>query len=95
MRDSNPPHPRCKRGRTTTEAIAGSGLTETPPAVCTRVCTSQAENAHAAALIDPDLAAVFEVWPTLPEVTRRKVLAMGKGSDGKGTQWGPPAPAKS
>jgi len=47
MADSNGRHPRCKRGSTTTEAVADSGLAETPPAVCTRVCTSEAENEHA------------------------------------------------
>ena len=47
MTDSNRRHPRCKRGATTSEVVGKSALTQTPSPVCTRVCTSEPENAHA------------------------------------------------
>ncbi len=47
MRDSNPRHPRCKRGDDAPESVTTQGVMPTASAVCTRVCTSNSENGNA------------------------------------------------
>ena len=47
MADSNGRPPRCKRGDDTSQPQTGQQVAETPFPVCTRVCTSEGENANA------------------------------------------------
>jgi hypothetical protein len=35
--------------------------------------------------IDPDLALIVARWPTLPEATRKAMLVIVRGTEGKGT----------
>ncbi len=68
----------CKRSPGTDAEIAGSG--DAVATVCTPVCTGDAKDDNRATVgasaASPDLAAVVEAWPTLPDAIKRAILAM-------------------
>ncbi len=44
------------------------------------------ETAPEAPAIDPELAALVVAWPTLPEATRRRIVALAKASKNGGVR---------
>jgi len=72
--DSNHRPLPCEDTGSASECVARQDVAPTPSPVCTRVCTSEAENAHADAPADADLALIIERWPRLPADVRRRVL---------------------
>ncbi len=80
MRDSNPPHPRCKRGSSTTEPTEQQDVTPTP----SPVCTSNPENDNAGAPDADPLAKLAAALLTLSPVERERLAAMLTGHQGEG-----------
>ncbi len=75
----------CKRSPN--DIAENKGLSEGSAPVCTPVCTSDAEDEHGstpeATKDSPELAAVVEMWPSLPEAIRADILAMVRTALGR------------
>ena len=70
--------------RTQEQSVASDGdkgVTSSLSAACTNACTSEAENANAET-IAPDLQAIIEAWPTLPESIKAGFLALVNAAKG-------------
>jgi hypothetical protein len=61
-------------------SISTKGSTDTP--VCTSVCTSEGKTVNE--ILDADLAALIEAWPTLPQPIRVGIVAMIKATVSRG-----------
>jgi len=75
-RELNPRPLHCEREGDESQLTTHQQVSETPPSVCTSVCTSNPKTDHEMAPIDVDLAAIIKAWPHIPVEIRKSVVAI-------------------
>ncbi len=78
MRDSNPRHPRCKRGAPVIQAVTVTNVASNELAVCTDVCTKSSPIEFAKLALDGNdgLSVVLDAWPRLTADIKAGIIAL-------------------